>query len=383
MSDANQPSQHSAADPEIPLSRPEVTQEDIDAVVSVLQTPLLSLGPKLPEFEGQFARYIGTEHAVAVSSGTAALHLAMIALDLHPGDEVITTPFSFISSANVALMVNAVPVFVDIDPETWNINVHAIKRNITDRTRAILPVHVFGQPARMDTLRDIAIDNGLYLIEDACEAVGASFQDMKVGTFGDVGIFAFYPNKQMTTGEGGMLVTNQQTLADMFRSLRNQGRDPGLPWLAHQRLGYNYRLSDINCALGISQLSRIDSIIARRKQVVQWYWDRLHRESRLVMQYVHRQADVSPFVMVVRLADEYTQTDRDRILQELRARHIGCSNYFAPIHLQPFYVQRFGYEPGMFPQCERIAARTIALPFHTNLSESEVDTVCKTLTLLL
>ncbi len=220
----------------IDLSAPDINENDIASVTEVLRSGRLSLGPVLEEFEQRFAEYIGTQHAVAVSSGTAALHLCMVALELHPGEEIITTPFSFIASANCALMVGAVPVFVDIDDDTWNMDAGAISRVITNRTRAILPVHIFGVPARMDVITEIALSEGLTVIEDACEAIGARYAEQAVGTFGDAATFAFYPNKQMTTGEGGMLVTNQETLASMARSLRNQGRDHMSSWLTHPRM---------------------------------------------------------------------------------------------------------------------------------------------------
>lgn len=367
----------------IALSRPELTQDDIDAVVAVLRTPQLSLGPKLSEFEQAFAEYVGTEHAVAVSSGTAGLHLCMCALKIKPGDEVLTTPFSFVASANCALMAAAKPVFVDIHPETWNIDVHALKCALTDRSRVMLPVHVFGEPADMDVIRDLAAEQGLLVVEDACEALGSTYKQQKIGTFGDAAVFGFYPNKQITTGEGGMVVTNQATLANMIRSLRNQGRDQMGGWLAHPRLGFNYRISDINCALGCSQLSRIEQFRQRREQVAEWYAEHLRGEERVVVQRSLPEAQACPFVMVIRLVDKYEQSDRDRIMRDLRARGIECSNYFAPIHLQPFYVERFGYKPGDFPICERIAARTIALPFHTQLQEEEVQQVCHALQALL
>ena len=367
----------------IDLSAPDINENDIASVTEVLRSGRLSLGPVLEEFEQRFAEYIGTQHAVAVSSGTAALHLCMVALELHPGEEIITTPFSFIASANCALMVGAVPVFVDIDDDTWNMDASAISRVITNRTRAILPVHIFGVPARMDLITEIALSEGLAVIEDACEAVGARYAEQAVGTFGDAATFAFYPNKQMTTGEGGMLVTDQETLASMARSLRNQGRDHMNSWLTHPRLGYNYRLSEINAALGVSQLSRIGNLLQRREQVAQWYLERLKSDERLVLQQAPREAHVSRFVFVVRLGDEYCQADRDDIIRQLHNSGIGCSTYFTPIHLQTFYRERFGYSEGDFPKCEHVAARTMALPFHPKLTEDQVDEVCRELQALL
>ncbi len=367
----------------IPLARPNTTQAEIDAVVDVLRTPDLSLGPKLREFEAGFADYCGTEHAVACSNGTAGLHLVVLAMGVAPGDEIITTPFSFISSANCALMAGAKPVFVDVDPDTWNIDPGLIEAAVTNKTRAILAVDVFGQIADMDPIRAAARKHGLRLIEDSCEALGSRYKGHPAGTLGDAGVFAFYPNKQITTGEGGMIVTNDAGLATLCRSLRNQGRDADGGWLAHPRLGYNYRLSDINCALGIVQLSRISEIVASRTRVEAMYRERLTDERRIKMQAVHPAVEMSWFVFVIRLDDSYTIEDRDRILTGLRDNGIGCNNYFAPIHLQPVYVERFGYRPGAFSVCEALSARTIALPFHHQLSEEDVDTVCARLRELL
>lgn len=363
----------------IPLARPNITPLEIEAVTAVLRTPNLSLGPELPAFEADFAAFCGTRHAVAVSSGTAALHLLVHARGIGPGDEVITTPFSFVASANCVLMERAKPVFADIDPATWNIEPARIAAAITPRTRAIIAVDVFGQPADMDAIRELARKHGLFLIEDSCEALGSAFKGRPAGSLGDAGVFGFYPNKQLTTGEGGMIVTDDNALADRCRSLRNQGRDASNGWLAHARLGYNFRLSDINCALGRAQLARIKEIIETRDRVHSWYRLRLETEPRLVMQAVRPDVRVSWFVFVVRLADSYTSADRDRILNALRTRGIGCGNYFVPIHLQPFYAESHGFRPGDFPECERVAARTIALPFHHELDEGVVDYICGTL----
>jgi len=370
--------------PSIPLARPNVTQAEIDAVVAVLSTPQLSLGPKVSEFESDMAQYCGTREAVACSNGTAALHMMLEAAGVSEGHEVITTPFSFISSANCALLAGAKPVFVDIDPDTWNIDPGLIEAAVNPRSRAVIPVDVFGVAADMDSINEIARRCGLYVIEDSCEALGSSYKGRRAGSLGDAGAFGFYPNKQITTGEGGMIVTDDTALAGMCRSLRNQGRSADGGWLAHPRLGYNYRLCDINCAMGIVQLSRIDEIKSHRVRVYGLYHERLSGEQRVSMQKVTPGAeDVNWFVMVVRLADEYDQSERDRILIELRNRGIGCSNYFAPIHLQPFYVERFGYKEGDFPVCEALTSRSIALPFHHELTEKEVDIVCQELQRLL
>lgn len=368
---------------QISLSRPDITQAERDAVLEVLQTPNLSLGPKLPEFERVFAAFVGSRNAVAVNSGTSALHLCMRSIGLQPGDEVITTPFSFIASSNCILFEGGVPVFVDIDPDTWNINPDLIEAAITPRTRAILPVDVFGQMADMPRIRQIAQKHGLRVIEDSCEALGATLTGQKAGTYGDAGVFGFYPNKQITTGEGGMIVTNDDRIRDLAVSMRSQGRGSGGGWLAHERLGYNYRLSDINCALGIAQIRRVDEVLGNRRRSADHYLERLQGEQRVRMQKPLPGSQVSWFVMVVRLTDEYSAQDRDRILDSLRKQGIGCSNYFPAIHLQPFYRERFGHQCGQFPVCEALCDRTVALPFHGLLSEQEVETVCKALRQLL
>lgn len=370
-------------DHSIPLARPNISQAEIDAVTGVLRTPHLSMGPMVAEFETAFAAYVGTREAIACINGTAGLHLIVRAMGIGKGDEVITTPFSFIASSNCILMEDATPVFVDIDPETWNIDVSRIEAATTPRTRALLPVDVFGQPPDMDAVNDIARRHSLRVIEDSCEALGSTFKGRPAGSLGDAGVFGFYPNKQLTTGEGGMITTNDAHLASMCRSLRNQGRDPGSGWLAHARLGYNYRLSDVHCAIGVAQLRRISEIIAHRSRVEALYRRRLAGEPRVSFQRVCPTVRMSWFVLVVRLSDDYSQADRDRMLETLRGRGIGCNNYFSPIHLQPFFVERFGYGPGSFPVCEAVAARTIALPFHHELDEGGVDRVCAELQRLL
>jgi len=364
---------------QIYLSRPDITEKEIEAVCAVLQSPNLSLGPKLPEFEKVFSEYIGTKRAVAVNSGTSGLFLCMLALGLGQGDEVITTPFTFISSATVIMMAGAKPVFVDIEPKSLNIDAAKIESAITDKTKAVLPVEVFGNPAGMAQVCEIAEKHGLVVIEDGCEALGSALKGKKVGTFGKVSVFAFYPNKQITTGEGGMILTDDDNLADMCISLRNQGRGKGDGWLAHERLGYNFRLSDINCALGIVQLSRIEKIKAKRKQVAKWYQEMLATNERLIVPTEPNGCDMSWFVFVVRLAEEFTGRKRDRILQDMKDKGIQVSNYFPPVHLQPFMVEQFGYKKSDFPITESVCERTIALPFYNNLTKDEVAIVCKTL----
>ena len=362
----------------VPLSRPDISQADIDAVVAVLRTPFLSLGPKLPEFEDAFAAFVGTRHAVAVNSGTSALHLLVRALGLKDGDEMITSPFSFVATSNCALFERARPVFVDIDEETWNLDVTKLDAAVTERTRLLMPAHIFGRPVDMDACMAVAAAHGLPVVEDACEALGATYRGCQVGTFGVASTFAFYPNKQMTTGEGGMIVTDDEQVAALARSMRNQGRDSGGGWLAHARLGYNYRLSDLNCALGLSQLGRLPEFIRARGRVAARYLERLAEVEELVLPAPYPDGTISWFVFVVRLADGFSQDQRDALLEDLQGQGIGSSNYFAPIHLQPFY-RELGYGPGDFPVTEKIGARTLALPFYNRLTAEDQDVVIEAL----
>ena len=361
------------------LSRPDITEKEIEAVSAVLRGPDLALGPKLVEFEEAFAEYIGTKRAVAVNSGTSGLFLCMLAMGIGPDDEVITTPFTFIATANTIMMAGARPVFVDIEPASLNIDPAKIESKITETTKAITPVEVFGNPAGFDKICEIAGKHNLAVIEDSCEALGSALNGKMAGTFGTMSVFAFYPNKQITTGEGGMILTDDDDLADMCVSLRNQGRGAGGGWLGHERLGYNFRLSDINCALGIAQLSRIDEIKAKRRQVAGWYQDMLADDDRLIVPAEPDGCDMSWFVFVVRLAEDFTLEQRDRILQQMKNQGIQVGNYFPPVHLMPFMVARFGYKPGDFPVTESVSRRTIALPFYNDLTKDQIAAVCTTL----
>ena len=386
---------------QISMSSPDLTEAEIEAVLDVLKSNHLSLGPRVGEFEDQFARYVGTRHAVAVSSGTAALHLSLIASGVGEGDLVVTSPFSFVASANCVLYEHAVPIFVDVDPTTGNIDPTLVRAAVEDLTvgggrerrwlppslrdaasfeatlKAILPVHAFGQPADMQPIADVAQAHGLSTIEDACEAIGAEYNGGRAGTFGDAACFAFYPNKQMTTGEGGMIVTNDGQFARTCSSLRNQGRDVFDAWLSHTRLGYNYRLTDMACALGTVQLSRLDEMLAKRARVAGWYTERLRGLAR-----VHPPATVATtsrmswFVYVVRFD---SVEERTGAMNDLASRGIPSRPYFTPIHLQPFYVQRFGYRRGDFPVTEALGDTSLALPFSSVMTEEQVDRVCREL----
>lgn len=412
----------------IPLSSPDITELEKEKVLEVLNTSNLSLGPKLDEFEKKFAEYIGSKYATAVNSGTSGLHLCIKALDIKDRDEVITSPFSFIASANCILFERARPTFVDIDEKTLNIDVNKMNDIVktskvkSQKLKAILPVHIFGRPCEMNEIMELAQKYELKVIEDPCEAVGAEYlysynkvsstkserqgetnnleifnkksedekKDQnriirkdktwkKVGTFGDCGVFAFYPNKQITTGEGGMIATDDENIYKLCKSMRNQGRSENGGWLQHERLGYNYRISDINCALGIAQLERIDEILAKRERVAKLYNERLKEIEEITIPQFEENKKISWFVYVVRLIYKYSKENRDLILNKLKEKGIGCSNYFSPIHLQPFYRKMFGYKKGDFPVTERVSERTIALPFFNNLKEDQIDYVCENL----
>jgi perosamine synthetase len=364
---------------EIHLARPDITAAEIESVLEVLHSPNLSLGPKLVEFEEAFAQYLGRKRAVAVNSGTSALFLSLQALGIGEGDEVITTPFTFIASATSIMMTGAKPIFVDIDPISLNMDPTRIEEAITPQTKAILPVEVFGDPAGFDRIAEIAARHGLPVVEDSCEALGSALHGRKAGTFGKLSVFGFYPNKQITTGEGGMMVTDDDALADLCVSLRNQGRDAGGGWLAHERLGYNFRVSDINCALGLTQLARIDEIVAQRQKVASWYQEMLVGENRLVVPRQQAGCDISWFVFVVRLTEAFGRAQRDGILETMVRQKIHVSNYFPPVHLQPFIAEAYGHQVGDFPISEGASQRTIALPFHSQLTQDDVAVVCGTL----
>src|SRR5258706_3237041 len=362
----------------IPLSRPDITQREIDAVVDVLHSYTLTVGPKAVKFETQCPKPAGRRPAIAVSSGTAGLHCAMLAANFKPGDEIITTPFSFVASANCILYVDAKPVFVDIDPITLNLDLDKVNAAITPQTRGIVGVEVFGHPGGMPEPEQLPPRRDLILIEDACEGFGGHAGKRAIGSFGRAGVFAFYPNKQITTGEGGMIVTDDDAFAATCRSLRNQGRD-GMAWLAHQRLGYNYRLSEISAALGVAQMHRLEEILEGRRRVAHHYMDRLMTSRFVTLPTLTTDDVMSWFVFVVRLSDLFAPGDRDAVMNMLREQGIGCNNYFPPIHLQPYMVEEFGYKTGDFPVCEYVSARTLALPFFSRMTGKQVERVCTVL----
>lgn len=358
------------------LCRPDITEAEIEAVSEVLRSPDLALGPKLDEFENAFVNYSGRKYAVAVNSGTSGLFLCTKALGIGPDDEVITTPFTFIASVTSIMMAGAKPVFVDIDPETLNIDHSKIEDAITEKTKAILPVVIFANPAGLDKVCEIAARHDLAVIEDSCEGLGSVLNGRKVGTFGTMSLFAFYPNKQITTGEGGIILTDDEALAEMCVSMRNQGRAKNGGWLGHERLGYNYRLSDINCALGIVQLSRLAEFVEKRRKVAKMYQQLLAGDDRLIVPQAPAGCRMSWFVFVVRLAEKYSLQQRNGLLKGMFERGIQVSNYFPPAYLQPFIAEEFGYTEGDFPITDSVCKSTIALPFHNNLSAEDVELVC-------
>lgn len=361
-----------------PVAKPHITSDEIRAVTEVLQSGNLSLGPKYTLFEKEFAKKIGTRYACAVSSGTAGLHLAMIAAGISTGDEVITSPFSFVASANSILYVGAKPVFVDIDPVTYNMNPDKIEAVITPKTKAILVVHIFGQTADMTRISKIAKKHNLKIIEDACESINAEHRGKGVGTFGETAVFAFYPNKQMVTGEGGMIVTNNKKKYELCSSLRNQGRSANMQWLDHKYLGYNYRMNEMSAALGISQLAKLDKMIRTRQTIAGWYHQYLAPYQRLIQVPQTASGNTHTwFVYVVTL--NQTKINRNKLITMLAKRGISTKPYLPSIHLFSFYKKRFGYKKDDFPTAEKISHSALALPFYIGLKKEDIKYIVRVL----
>ncbi len=386
----------------IPMSSPDLTDAERQAVIDVINTPILSMGQQIPRFEQSFCDLTGAKHAIAVNSGTAGLHLCVRAAGIGPGDLVITTPFSFVASSNALLFENAIPVFVDVDPLTGNIDPDLVAdaaqniekylprkfdtrhsndeyriANIESRLKAILPVDVFGQPADMDVINAVAHQHGLTVIEDSCEALGATYKGRQAGTLGDYGIFAFYPNKQITTGEGGVVITSDDKAADLMRALRNQGRAPGDTWLSHTYLGYNYRLDEMSAAMGAEQMKRLDELLTKREQVAGWYAERLSEIPGLELPHIAAATTrMSWFVYVIRLD---AKIDRAAFAKRLEARGVPVRPYFVPIHTQPYMIERFGWREGDFPITEDLGRRGLAVPFSGVMTEEQVEYVCQSI----
>ncbi|HOH20220.1 MAG: DegT/DnrJ/EryC1/StrS family aminotransferase [Anaerolineaceae bacterium] len=380
--------------PIVPMSSPDLTDAEVQAVLDVIRTPNLSMGPQIDQFEAAFRQMLGCRHAIGVNSGTAGLHLCIRAADIGLGDLVLTTPFSFVASTNVILYESATPVFVDVDPLTGNMDLEQTRQAVHDLLagsesarrwlprlgaprygvlKAVLGVDVFGQPMDWDVLRTITRHTGLALIEDSCEALGATYKGRQAGLLGDYGVFGFYPNKQITTGEGGMIVTNRDEEATLMRALRNQGRAPGDTWLSHTHLGYNYRLDELSAALGAAQMQRLEELINRRERVAALYRERLAGVDGLELPYIAETTTrVSWFVFVVRVAKG---VNREALADRLAQRGIPVRPYFLPIHLQPYMQERFGYEPQRYPVTEDLGARGLALPFSGLMTTEQVEIV--------
>jgi perosamine synthetase len=366
---------------EVPLARPVLGEEEERAVLDVLRSGQLSLGPRVPAFEDAFAARLGVAHASAVSSGTAGLHLALRAVGVTDGDEVVTSPFSFVASANAVVFERARPVFADIDPVTLDLDPSAAAAAVTERTTALLPVHIFGYPADLPAFEAL----GLPIVEDACEALGAVHADgVAVGARGHPATFGFYANKQLTTGEGGMVTTADAAVKERIDAERNQGRAPDMGWLDHDRLGFNYRLSDLACALGLAQLHRLDAMLAGRARVAAAYREALaglEREDGLELPCADGIDGPGErrgwFVFVVQVPRGH---DRDAVIGVLRARGVQCKPYLPAIHLMSFYRETFGHREGEFPVCEDVAARSVALPFFPAMTDAQVERVAVVLT---
>lgn len=382
----------------IPMSSPDLTDLERDAVRKVMETPNLSMGKYLPDFEQAIAEFTGARYAVAVNSGTAGLHLCIRTANIQPGDLVLTTPFSFIASTNAILFEKAIPVFVDAEPRTGNIDVDLLEQAVRDlraggaaasrwlprrgsqpggRLKAILSVDVFGQPADYDRICKIAAENDLILIEDSCEALGAEYRGRKAGRFGAYGVFAFYPNKQITTGEGGIIVTDDPQAEQFMRALRSQGRAPDDTWLQHTYLGYNYRMDEMSAALGAAQMMRIEELLTRRERVAAWYNERLSKISGIELPVILPETTrMSWFVYVIRFENGIR---RGAIARRLDDQGIPVRPYFSPIHLQPYMREMFDYREGDYPVTEDLGGRGVALPFSGVMTEAQVDTVTRTL----
>lgn len=361
----------------VELAKPDITQKEIDSVIRVLKSGVISIGPEIEEFERRIAEYVGVKHAVAVNSGTSGLHLLIKSFGIGQGDEVITSPFSFVASANCILYEGAKPVFVDIREDTLEMDFDRIEERITSNTKAVLAVDVFGHPVDMAKLRKITGKHGMILLEDSCEALGSEYKGMKCGYLADGAVFAFYPNKQITTGEGGVIVTNNDHAAELCRSYRSQGRAVTGLWLNHDRLGYNYRLSELHAALGIAQMDRIEEILEKRSRVAEMYNSKLGDAKGVAVPYVHKKVSrMSWFVYVIRLDKDI---DRNSVMGFLMDNGIGCRPYFTPIHLQPYFTDMFGCREGDFPVAERVSKSTIALPFFNDLKEEQIDYIVEKL----
>ncbi len=359
----------------IPLAQPVVGERERELVDQVLRSGQLSLGPMIDRFEDAWAERIGCARAVACSSGTAGLHMCLHALGLGPGDEVVTSSFSFVASANAVKFTGAEPVFAEVDEQTFNMDPDAVEAAITPNTKAILIVDIFGYPAEVPALRAIAERHGLGVVEDACQTIDGDHDGKMLGTHGHPAVYGFYANKQLTTAEGGVVLTDDERLADLLKSLSNQGRSDDGAWLVHSRLGFNYRMSDVHAAIGVAQLERLDELMAGRARAAAWYQERVAEIDGVTPMYEGPQKR-SWFVYAPRLDPD---VDRDAVIGALEPLGIAAKPYLPCIHLQPYYRDADGYVPGSFPVTEAISSSTIALPFFPRMTERQVDRVCESL----
>ena len=355
------------------LGPPYISEDEIKAVVKVIKSGQLSLGKETEKFEQEMADYVGAKYAVVVSSGTTGLHLAVIVSGIQENDEVITSPFSFVASTNCFLYENAKPIFVDIDEETLNIDVNKIKEKITNKTKAILGVDIFGYPAEWDEIIKIAEENNLKIIEDAAEALGGKYKGKKLGSLGHLTIFAFYPNKQMTTGEGGIIITNDKKQYQLLKGLTNQGRGADIQWLKHEYLGYNYRMTEMSAVLGRVQLKKLDEFLKSRNQVAELYKERLENVKGITLMKANdKECQRSWFVYVIRLDKRF---NRNEIIEKLKKEDIPSKAYLPSIHLQP-YMKEYGFKKGDFPISESVSDSTLSLPFYTEMKKEKVNLIC-------
>jgi perosamine synthetase len=361
----------------VPLSGPYLDEREEELVLDVLRSGRLSLGPAIDRFEELFAAKVGAPYAAAVSSGTAGLHLLCVAAGIEPGDEVITSPYSFAASANCFVYEGGVPVFADVDRRTFNLDPAAVEAAVTERTKAIVAVDIYGYPCELDPLREIAERHGLAFVQDSCEALGAVYRGAPIGSHGVPAVFAFYPNKQITTGEGGIVTTHSEEEWRLLRSLRNQGRGDSGGWLEHVRLGFNYRLDDVSAALGIGQVEKLDEILALRSEVAERYAELLAGIAGVELPCADDADHVrSWFVYVVAVPDNDA---RERVIARFEREGIGFNRYLPSIHLQPYMRERYGFREGMCPVSEDLSARTLALPFFTALERDAQERVAEAL----
>lgn len=361
-----------------PLARPNISKREEHNVLRVLRSGILSIGPYTELFEKEFAKEVGAKYACAVSSGTAGLHIALIAAGIGKGDEVITSPFSFIASSNAILYVGAKPVFADIDPTSYSIDPAHIEKLITKKTKAIMPVHIFGQCCDMREIMRIARKHKLIVIEDACESLKATNNGKQAGTFGQSGVFAFYANKQMTTGEGGMLVTHDKKVYELAKSLRNQGRAPNMQWLDHDRLGFNYRIDEMSAAMGVAQLQQLSLSIRERQKIAAWYKKHFAPYKEwIITPVVAAENKHTYFVYVVQVRKKSIK--RDDLIVRLAKKGVGSKPYLPSIHLFSFYKKLLGTRRGDFPISEKVSSRTLALPIYVGLTEKDIQSIVRTL----